>query len=33
MLAEGTQHNSSAPKGCLLAVFVRTLERDLPSPA
>jgi anti-sigma factor ChrR (cupin superfamily) len=33
MLAEGTQHNSSAPEGCLLAVFVRTLERDLPQPA
>ena len=29
MLDQGTQHSSTAPKGCLLAVFVRTLERDL----
>jgi anti-sigma factor ChrR (cupin superfamily) len=29
MLDQGTQHSSTAPNGCLLAVFVRTLERDL----
>ncbi len=30
MLEAGTQHSSTAPGGCLLAVFVRTLEHDLP---
>jgi anti-sigma factor ChrR (cupin superfamily) len=29
MLADGTQHSSTAPDGCLIAVFVRTIERDL----
>lgn len=29
MLEEGTQHSSTAPDGCLIAVFVRTIERDL----
>jgi mannose-6-phosphate isomerase-like protein (cupin superfamily) len=29
MLREGTQHNSRTLTGCTLAVFVRTLERDL----
>ncbi len=29
MLDEGTQHSSSSPTGCLIAVFVRTIERDL----
>lgn len=29
LLDEGTQHSSTAPNGCLIAVFVRTLERDL----
>jgi anti-sigma factor ChrR (cupin superfamily) len=29
MLEEGTQHSSTAPNGCLIAVFVRTIERDL----
>jgi anti-sigma factor ChrR (cupin superfamily) len=29
MLDEGTQHSSTAPDGCLIAVFVRTIERDL----
>ena len=30
MLDEGTQHSSSSPTGCLIAVFVRSVERDLP---
>lgn len=30
MLDEGTQHSSSSPTGCLIAVFVRSIERDLP---
>lgn len=30
MLDEGTQHSSTAPGGCLIAVFVQTIERDLP---
>jgi anti-sigma factor ChrR (cupin superfamily) len=29
MLEDGTQHSSTAPSGCLIAVFVRTIERDL----
>jgi anti-sigma factor ChrR (cupin superfamily) len=29
MLDAGTQHSSTAPNGCLIAVFVRTIERDL----
>ena len=29
MLGERTQHSSTSPNGCLIAVFVRTLERDL----
>ncbi|HUO71436.1 MAG TPA: cupin domain-containing protein [Solirubrobacteraceae bacterium] len=29
MLAEGSRHSSTAPDGCLIAVFVRTIERDL----
>ncbi len=29
MLDEGAQHSSSAPNGCLIAVFVRAIERDL----
>ncbi|MDQ6817124.1 MAG: cupin domain-containing protein [Actinomycetota bacterium] len=29
MLDEGTQHSSTAPNGCLIAVFVRTIESDL----
>jgi anti-sigma factor ChrR (cupin superfamily) len=33
MLGEGTQHSSTAPDGCLIAVFVRTIERDLESDA
>jgi|SRR5581483_7735995 len=31
MLDEGTQHSSSSPTGCLIAVFVRSIERDLPA--
>jgi len=29
MLEAGTQHSSTTETGCLIAVFVRTLERDL----
>jgi anti-sigma factor ChrR (cupin superfamily) len=29
LLKEGTQHNSRTETGCTLAVFVRTLERNL----
>ena len=29
MLRQGTEHNSRTETGCTLAVFVRTLERDL----
>jgi anti-sigma factor ChrR (cupin superfamily) len=29
MLEEGTQHSSTAPNGCLIAVFVRTIERGI----
>lgn len=29
MLAEGTQHSSHSPDGCLIAVFVRSVEREL----
>lgn len=29
MLREGTQHNSRTETGCTLAVFVRTVERNL----
>jgi anti-sigma factor ChrR (cupin superfamily) len=29
MLEDGTQHSSTSPNGCLIAVFVRTIERDL----
>ncbi len=29
MLREGTQHNSRTETGCTLAVFVRTIERNL----
>jgi hypothetical protein len=29
MLDEGTQHSSIVPNGCLIAVFVRSIERDL----
>jgi anti-sigma factor ChrR (cupin superfamily) len=29
MLDGGTQHSSTAPNGCLIAVFVRSIERDL----
>ena len=31
VLGEGTQHSSTAPDGCLIAVFVRTIERELAS--
>ena len=31
MLDEETQHSSSSPTGCLIAVFVRSIERDLPA--
>ncbi len=31
MLDDGTQHSSSSPTGCVLAVFVRSIERDLPA--
>jgi hypothetical protein len=30
MLDEGTQHSSTSPGGCLIAVFVRTIEHELP---
>jgi hypothetical protein len=30
MLDEATEHSSTAPNGWLIAVSVRTLERDLP---
>ena len=29
MLENGTQHSSTSPNGCLIAVFVGTIERDL----
>jgi anti-sigma factor ChrR (cupin superfamily) len=29
MLESGTQHSSTAPNGALIAVFVRSIERDL----
>ncbi len=29
LLKQGTQHNSRSETGCTLAVFVRTIERDL----
>ena len=31
LLEKGTQHNSHAPKGCLLAVYVDSLEDNLES--
>ena len=30
LLAEGTEHSSSTVTGCTLAVFIQTMERNLP---